>query len=248
MSGASTGSTFLDQKRLAEGGPRRFVLAVERLLWHLGFDDIRNIDGPGDEGGDLLALREGYRWVVQCKWKKNGVVPQSAVREVDAAKAFYQADRAVVATNRVPGVKAIGLRDKLLGVGVRIDFWKDDTLAKFANQVIPEYVPSRFEPYPYQAEAIAKAKKALEATNQALVIMATGLGKTVVGGEVVDWQLKREPENDVLVVAHVKELVRQLERAMWRHLPKHVPTQTLTGDDRPPSLSGVTCATVQSAL
>ena len=175
---------------------------------------------PGDEGGDLLAFRQGYRWVFQCKWKKRGLVPETAVREVDAAKAFYQADRAVVATNRAPGVKAKRLRDKLLGVGVRIDFWKDDTLAKFADEVIPEYVPSRFEPYPYQAKAIAKAKAALEEDNQALVIMATGLGKTVVGGEIVDWQLQREPEKDVLVVAHVKELVRQLERAMWRHIPK----------------------------
>ena len=248
MSAAPSGSTFLDPTRLAEGGPRRFLLAIERLAGFLDFDDIRNIDGPGDEGGDLLAFREGYRWVFQCKWKKRGVVPETAVREVDAAKAFYQADRAVVATNRTPGAKAIRLRDKLLGVGVRIDFWKDDTLAKFADELISEYPPSRFEPYPYQARAITKAKRAIEADNKALVIMATGLGKTVVGGEVVDWQLRREPGKDVLVVAHVKELVRQLERAMWRHLPKHVPTQTLTGDDRPPSLSGVTCATVQSAL
>jgi hypothetical protein len=37
------------------------------------------------------------------KWKKRGLVPEGAVREVDAAKAFYQADRAVVATNRAPG-------------------------------------------------------------------------------------------------------------------------------------------------
>lgn len=250
MSAATRGApkTFLDPKRLAAVGPRGFLLATERLLWHLGFDDVRNIDGPGDEGGDLLAARAGYRWVFQCKWKQTGLVQESAVREVDAAKAFYQADRAVVVTNRAPGVKAGRHRDKLLGVGVRVDFWQDHTLAKFAEEIIQDYVPSRYEPYPYQAKAIGKAKTALEDAGQALVIMATGLGKTVVGGEVVDWRLRERPNEDVLVVAHVKELVRQLERAMWKHVPKWVPTQTLTGDDRPPDLSGVTCATVQSAL
>jgi superfamily II DNA or RNA helicase len=254
MSAAAVGTetrskeTFLDAQRLAANGPRPFLRAVERLLWHLGFDDVRNIDGPGDEGGDLIAHRAGYRWVFQCKWKKRGLVPESAVREVDAAKAFYGADRAVVATNRAPGVKAVRHRQKLLAVGVRIDFWGDETLKKFAEEVIPDYVPARYDLYPYQRKAVEEATSALEQEGRALVIMATGLGKTVVGGEVVDWHLKREPTSDVLVVAHVKELVSQLERAIWRHIPKWTPTQTLTGDARPDSLTGVTCATVQSAL
>ena len=52
----------------------------------------------------------------------------------------------------------------------------------------------------------------------------------------------------MLVVAHTKDLVRQLERALWRHLPKTVMTSVLTGDDKPPRLEGVVCATVESAL
>lgn len=60
--------TFLNADRLLVGGPRAFARNVERLLWHLGFDDIRNIDGSGDEGGDILAARDGFRWVFQCKW------------------------------------------------------------------------------------------------------------------------------------------------------------------------------------
>src|SRR5215213_7920597 len=98
MTGVVRSGSFLDGDRLAHRGPRSFLLAVERLLWFLDFEDVRNIDGPHDEGGDLLALRGGYRWVFQSKWKKTGLVPESAVEEVDAAKAFYQADRAVVAT------------------------------------------------------------------------------------------------------------------------------------------------------
>lgn len=248
MTGAVRSGSFLDSDRLARGGPRNFLLAVERLLWFLDFEDIRNIDGPHDEGGDLLALRGGYRWVFQAKWKRTGLVPESAVEEVDAAKAFYQADRAVVTTNRSMTAKAARRRDRLRGVGVRVDFWTDSALRKFATDVIAEYAPARPTPRPYQEDAIAKARQAIERDRRALVIMATGLGKTVVAGEVIDWWLRENPADDVLIVAHVKELVRQLERATWRHLPQWVPTQSLTGDDRPDRLDGVTCATVQSAV
>lgn len=240
--------TFLDALHLEAIGPRLFARSIERLLLHLSFEDVRNIDGPGDEGGDILASRGGYRWVFQCKWKKSGLVTDQAVREVDAAKAFYSADRAVVVTNRAPGPKAMQHQMALLGVGVRIDFWSDQALAKFASEVIPERAPQRFGLRPYQEEAVAAAASSLDQHKRALVILATGLGKTVIAGGIVEWQLGRDVRSDILVVAHVKELVQQLERAMWRHVPKQVLTQTLTGEAEPPSLAGVTCATVQSAI
>jgi len=52
----------------------------------------------------------------------------------------------------------------------------------------------------------------------------------------------------VLVVAHMKELVEQLEKALWPHFAKNMPTQLLTGDHRPGSLDGVTVATIDSVL
>jgi superfamily II DNA or RNA helicase len=229
-------------------GPRAFPRQIERLLWHLGFDDVRNIDGPGDEGGDLIGFRDGFRWVFQCKWTSGPTIGDQAVRQVDAAKAFYGADRAVVVSNARPSRKAMERRDLLLSVGVRIDFWTGHDLAKFAREVISDFVPARYELHDYQKEALAKICDSIDGTNRALMILATGLGKTVVAGEVVNWWMGSHPQEDVLIVAHVKELVRQLERAMWRHLPKSVPTQSLTGDDRPPSLHGLTAATVQSAL
>jgi superfamily II DNA or RNA helicase len=249
VGGASSAECFLDAGRLTAGGPRAFARAVERLLWHLGFEDVRNIDGPGDAGGDLLAARGGSRWVFQCKWKRGGTVAETAIREVDSAKAFYGTDRAVVVTNRSFGRKALGHRQRLLGVGVRVDLWTGDTLAKFAAEIMPRFVPARYELRPYQRDAVAAARRGLAADRRALAVMATGLGKTVVAGEVIAEWLSAEPAGEVLVVAHAKELVRQLETALWRHVPKDVPTQVLTGDSaRPQSLRGVTCATVQSAL
>lgn len=240
--------TFLSASRLLAAGPRAFTRSTERLLWHLGFDDVRNIDGPGDEGGDILAYRRGLRWVFQCKWTTGVTIGEDAVRDVDAAKAFYGTERAVVVTNARPGRKAIQRRNLLLSVGVKIDFWDAPILKRFAREVIPDYVPGRYEPHPYQRKAIEAIVESISETNRALLIMATGLGKTVVGGEVIEWYLQRNPDADVLIVAHVKELIRQLEHAMWRHLPKTVPTQALTGEDKPASLRGVTCATVESAF
>ena len=80
------------------------------------------------------------------------------------------------------------------------------------------------------------------------LVLATGLGKTVVGGEVIAHHLSLDPKADILVAAHTKDLVAQLERAIWRHLPKTVKTQVLTGDEKPKDLRGVTFATVASAL
>ena len=70
----------------------------------------------------------------------------------------------------------------------------------------------------------------------------------MVGGEVIRRHLEGRPDDRILVVAHMKELVEQLEKALWRHLNKSVPTQVLTGDTRPTSFEGVTVATVDSVL
>jgi superfamily II DNA or RNA helicase len=242
--------TFLDAGRLGLGGPLAFARAGERLLLHLDFGDIRNIDGAGDEGGDILAARFGVRWVFQSKWTSGPTIDRKAVEQADAAKSFYRADRAAFFTNARESPSAKVRREELAVVGSRIDAWQDKDLAAFAIK-IPDYPASRIHGNrlrSYQVAAISKACVALERDCRAFVILATGLGKTVIAGEVIHAHLENTPEADVLVVAHTKELIAQLERALWRHLPKQIPTQVLNGDKRPPSLRGVTCATVASAV
>jgi superfamily II DNA or RNA helicase len=241
-------ASFLESARLVTGGPHAFRRAIERLLLYLGFEDVRDIDGPGDEGGDILGRWRGLRWVFQCKWTIGETISEDAVREVDSAKSFYRADRAVVATNARPGRGAINRRNSLLSVGVRVDFWDGAALRKFAADVVPEHAPARIVPRDYQREAITAATDALAQGGRAFVILATGLGKTVVAGEIICDYLADTSDGSVLVVAHLKELVQQLERATWRHLPSSVPTAILTGDEKPSSFTGVVCATVESAL
>lgn len=237
--------SFMAPQRLLAGGPQRFTRQVERLLGHLGFHDVVNIDGSGDRGGDILGSLYGRLWVLQTKWKSKGSVDRAGVDEVSTAFEHYAASRAAVVTNTKPSADAEQRATELLRIGRQVDFWNGSDLQRLF-EAAAEYPAMLLRDY--QDAAISTLWADLQARRRALLILATGLGKTVVGGEIVGRFLRENPGQDVLVVAHTKELVNQLERALWRHLPKRVPTQVLTGDDRPDDLSGVTCATTASAL
>lgn len=238
-------ASFMAPQRLLAGGPQRFTREVERLLGQLGFRDVVNIDGPGDKGGDLLGSLYDQLWVLQTKWKNKGSVDRSAVNEVSNAFEHYGARRAAVVTNTRSSVDAEARATEFLRLGRQIDFWNGNDLQRLF-EAAPEHPPMVLRDY--QDAAVSTLWADLQERQRALLILATGLGKTVVGGEIVGRYLRENPGRDVLVVAHTKELVNQLERALWRHLPKRVTTQVLTGDDHPTNLSGVTCATTASAL
>jgi superfamily II DNA or RNA helicase len=236
---------YLSARTLRTGGPYRFTRQVERLLGQLGFRDVVNIDGSGDHGGDLLGELHGRLWVFQAKWKNRGPVGRDGVDEVSSAQDHYGADHAVVITNTYPSADALGRAHELLRTGRRVDFWTGSELPELLNAADEHPMMVLRD---YQDEAVAALWSDLHRRRRALLVLATGLGKTVVGGEVIGRYLRDNPDRDVLVVAHTKELVNQLEPALWRHLPKRVKTQVLTGDDKPTDLTGLTCATVASAL
>ncbi|VDB00461.1 DNA/RNA HELICASE (DEAD/DEAH BOX FAMILY) [Olavius algarvensis spirochete endosymbiont] len=238
---------FLSPTVLLSGGPNRFNLAIERLLLHLGFSDVRVIDGSGDGGGDILGVRGSDLFIFQNKWTTGQSISRDAVDEAETAKAKYGADRAVVATNAAPDAGATKRARRLAGVGVSIEFWTREHLPRLF-EAIPTLIPSHFELRPYQLKAVEALQRDLREHGRGLLVLATGLGKTVIGGEVIAQHIQAHPVDDILVVAHMKDLVQQLERALWRHLPKQIRTQLLTGDSKPVSLEGVTCATVESAL
>jgi superfamily II DNA or RNA helicase len=238
--------SFVEPAQLILGGEKRFAVQVERLLGVLRFTDILNIDGSGDVGGDLLAKIAEQQWVFQAKWQKHGSVPSSAVDEVSNAMDHYRADRGVVVTNVRPSRDAVLRAQVLARTGQRIDFWNGSDLLQLWEEAATQ--PTRVRLRNYQSEAVAALINELDMEGRGLLVLATGLGKTVVGGEVISNQLSRDPVANILVVAHTKDLVAQLERAIWRHLPKTVKTQVLTGDEKPCDLTGVTFATVASAL
>lgn len=243
-------AAFLWAVSLMRGGPHRFVTQVERALWHLGFDDVRDIDGTGDHGGDILALKDRERWVIQCKWRKHGpdaTVGEDAVNEADRAKRVYRCENAMLATNARLNDPGRDRLDAIAKYGSGVKLLEAPHLHTLASQ-LPDRVPARYDLRDYQRDARDAIEDKLDRDGRALLVLATGLGKTVVGGSVIDDHVADNPGGRVLVVAHMKDLVAQLEKAMWRHLPKHVPTHLLTGDYDSTSHDGVICATVESAL
>lgn len=241
-------SHFLSASSLAAQGPFGFPLSIERALWHLGFVDVRVIDGSGDKGGDILAVRGREQWVFQCKWKKSGAVDRSAIDEVDLARAQYAADMAVVVTNTRLTPSAKERIRELERVGIRTYVWDAIVLTTLWERM-PRAVPNSPTLRDYQTDAVDALTQGLLIKNRALLVLATGLGKTVVGGEVIARTLRENPSARILVVAHMKELVNQLERAFWRQLDKHTATRALHSDKAfPDSFDGLTVATVDAAL
>ncbi|MFE4082255.1 DEAD/DEAH box helicase family protein [Paenarthrobacter sp. YIM B13468] len=243
-------TNFLSAGALLARGPDGLTLAVERALWHLGFSDVRVIDGANDHGADILAVRQREQWVVQCKWSSRGPVDRSGVDDIERARTRYGADQAVIATNTSLNRPARDRLDALAGVGLNTFVWHGATLSKIWSQM-PDQVPRKYKLRPYQEEAASAIERDLERSGRALLILATGLGKTVVSGEIIHRYLEKKRDAQVLVVAHMKELVDQLEKALWGHLNKATVTQTLHSDSRLSAtlpLPGITIATIDSAL
>ncbi|EWC60077.1 DNA/RNA helicase, DEAD/DEAH box type [Actinokineospora spheciospongiae] len=238
---------FLSGEELLRGGATGLPIAVERALWYLGFVDVRVVDGAGDDGADLLAVRDGEQWIFQCKWSSRGAVDRQGVDDLERAFTKYQAEKAVLVTNTGLTKSALERRQALQGVGIKITVWDGPTLEAIWRRM-PNRVPNAYRLRDYQGAAVAAVERDLHGQGRALLVLATGLGKTVVGGEVISRFLENKPGASVLVTAHTKELVAQLEKAMWRHIDKATPTRLATGDTKPKTYDGVVIGTVETAL
>ena len=68
------------------------------LLKHNGFRDVTTTPQTGDQGVDIIAIKDGIRHAIQCKHYKTNV-GNSAVQEVHTGKTFYHCSVGVVLTN-----------------------------------------------------------------------------------------------------------------------------------------------------
>ena len=155
----------------------------------------------------------------------------------------------VVATSRRPGQGFLREIDRFKRLGLDVGVLDPNALQNLANR-IPEYPPSRKTLRPYQREAYERFREALTDVGRGLVVLATGLGKTVVMAELIA-DLYRDgliENNRALVLADKRELIRQLQIGFWHQLPKWVQTHRLSGDEEPTYWDGITFATVQSIV
>lgn len=239
---------FLDERRLAYGTWHAFERDVARMLVQNGFEDVRLVGGAGDHGGDVLGHKNGQDWVFQCKYRLNGYAPANAADEVVRAAQFYGADRLAIATTRPAGPALQAAIDRWANLGVTIELLSQDTLMAIMD-ASPEYALSRHKLRRYQKRCVERALQAMRKTGRAQVILATGLGKTLIMAEVTArlFQENMIAGGRVLVLADKVDLVDQLQREFWRQISKSVPTHLLRGGESPSFWDGITFATVQSA-
>lgn len=242
--------SFLSAERIARGGPAGFTRALERLLPLLGFSQVVNIDGSGDQGGDVLARFGREQVALQAKWRQDpvsGSVGEDAVNEVSNAIDAYGAALGIVVTNGRFTKSAKERIDAYGKVNRQIKAWDGRGLAKLYRKA--DTLPGQVKLRPYQVEAVQASLEALRDPDKrrALVYLATGLGKTMVAGSIVAGWLDRDPTAKILVIAHGGALVDQLEKSMWPFMPKDIPTQMIGQGEHRDDLSGVTFAVLPTA-
>lgn len=238
---------FLGKTRLLKGPWQAFERDIARLFLQNGFADVRLIGGVGDKGGDVLAVKNGKLWVTQCKHTTSTPPPMSAVDEVIEAGKYYGAKRLLIASSR-PASEPLKLRvQREQKLGLAIELAEPPRLLTWMRNS-SEYPPSSRELRPYQQDASERLRDALLDTGRGQLVLATGLGKTVIIAETVASLLRdgRIPGNRILVLAHTRPLVDQLLREFWFQLPKTVATHRFADQETPVYWDGITFATIQS--
>lgn len=240
---------FLDRDRLMYGPWRSFERDIARLMLVNGFEDVRMVGGPGDRGADVLGVIDGVLWVFQCKHTTKSPPSKEAVREVVEAAQAYGAERMVVAVSRVPSTGFYQEVKRFERQGLNIDVATPKILLE-QMRVSPEYPPARRALRGYQQKAANLLREALTDTGRGQIVLATGLGKTVVMAEVVADLLRDGliEHGRILVLAHTKDLIEQLHRAFWYQLPKWVRTEHFAAGEVPKLWDGLIFALVQSVV
>jgi HJR/Mrr/RecB family endonuclease len=100
---------------------REGSISPPSALWHLGFKDVRVIDGAKDQGADILVVRRRELRIIQCKFSSRGPVDRTGVDDAERAQSRYAADHAVVVTNTSLNGPAETRRKALASIGINID-------------------------------------------------------------------------------------------------------------------------------
>jgi len=221
---------------------------IARYLEHGGFLDVTLVGGPGDRGADIVAFHRGERWLIQAKFRSSGSVGAEAVQEGFAAQWDYEADKIVTAVNCQFNDSAEKFRSDKANQGFNIYNWDRNFFIKQAAR-LEYHSAARQNLRTYQAKAVANIHLAVESNRaKSLITLATGLGKTVVASTFIAEYLEKFSDSKILVLAHMTDLVRQLERSSWPQFSKFTETHVWTDGEKPAYSKGVTFATWQSVI
>ena len=204
-------------------------------------------EGRVDMGADVIATHKNNTHLYQCKFSlRNRPVSVGIVSDVVRGLDHYDAQKGYCVANRPLGNAQSAALEKAKGLNYELDYLGVDAIQnKFRG--LAEYAPIKFSLYPYQNEALRAVVSAFESTcGRALLVMATGLGKTAVAGAFLRHAYQQDEGLRTLVLADQVEVVRQFDRSIWSFLPKWCSTHLLVNGEEPAYEEGVTLSTFQS--
>lgn len=231
---------------------RALERTVARLMSHCGWRDVSIIGRSGDMGADIVGVRDQdgrpRSWVVQVKAiAGGGYVGKAGLNEVMQAQSTYKAHIAALASNGDFFPSVYRRQEALKTAGFEVKLWNgtflDGLLAKW-----PEKHSGNRPLRKYQSQIADKAVEIFDGGGRrAQYVVATGLGKTVIAGEIAS-RLWDKGCRKILVLCHARDLALQLEQGFWPQLPKSVPTRYFF-DGMPPLLyEGVNFGLYQSLI
>jgi superfamily II DNA or RNA helicase len=223
---------FITEQTLQRGTWQHFERAIHRFLMHAGYDGVRLVGQSSDKGADLIAHRNDKRWLFQAKhWKQRA--GSAVVDETLKAANIYRAQVPVVVALNGFDSTARERQLSLQAQGIPLQLWVPWELQRQAER-LSERMPGEIHIRSYQDEAAKLIVSRFESRkpNHALVVMATGLGKTVTACEAYSRICAARPIR-ALVIAHTNDIVYQLERSFWRFLKKTDLTCVVNGYERP---------------
>ncbi|WP_199186709.1 DEAD/DEAH box helicase family protein [Cryobacterium sp. M96] len=215
-----------------------FERLVSRLLIVEGLKQVSVVGGSGDGGADVLGVKGDKRWLFQVKRWATPVGAEVVDRTIAATKS-YGADVPVIVSKSGFTADLLKHRASMAAEGINIQLWDRDALARRADRLDPEPLVlrdlDRFRPREYQSNAVDRIVNAWvnDASGSALVVLATGLGKTFVAAESVRRMAANRADLRVLVLAHTNDLLYQLERSFWPFLRAEQSTAIVNGIERP---------------
>jgi len=220
---------------------------ITRILILQGFENIWLVGQSRDGGADVIAIRpdirggEDIKWLVQAK-KLSRPVDVSVITETLEALVKYGAKIPVIVSARGFNSEVIERRNKLILKGIHLQLWDPRNIDEIGRSLpvdpIAHRGPSPLELRKYQLLAIERILERYtdKISRNALVVLATGLGKTVTAAEAIRRirACSSRPLR-VLVLAHTVDLVLQLERCFWPFMSTSDATCVLGGGERPKS-------------
>ena len=223
---------FIEKESVKSNSWQAFERLICRLVIAEGFSGARVVGQSNDHGADIIASRNGVRWLFQAKhWKKP--VGVEVIDETLKAAQIYKAKVPVIVALNGFDSKAIEHQKLLMQSGINIQLWDLNILVEHAKR-LNDGIPNQYPMRDYQEKAVQGIMSSyLRNDGKALVVLATGLGKTFVAAETIHRMFKLQPQLKVLVLAHTNPLVYQLERSFWKFMTKYQKSVVWNGYEQP---------------